>query len=98
MKECIPPNRMEWKIAGITISFLLFNLIMRKYESAGKDNIQIIKNKIQTLSPKIKGMGIDHFHENVNSLNAVLSEHGMLILNLMHQLFKVYKVCEGSTS
>ena len=89
---------MEWKIAGITIASLLFNLIMGKYESAGKENIQSIKNKIHTLSLNIKGMGIDHFHENVNSLNAVLSEHGMIILNLMHQLFKVYKVCEGSTS
>ena len=88
---------MEWNISGITIASLLFNLIMRKYESAGKENIQSIKNKIHNLSLNIKGMGIDHFNENVNSLNTVLSAHGMIILNLMPHLFKAYKVCKDST-
>ena len=41
---------------------------MRKYEAAGKDNIQIFKNKITMMDIKIKGMDIGHFHEHIDSL------------------------------
>ena len=87
---------MEYQILGITIDALLFNAAIRKYEAAGKDNIHIIKNKIQVLDLNIKGMDIDHFHDNVNFLTNSLSSHIMIIIYRMHQLFKEYNICKDS--
>ena len=39
-------NTTECQILGITISDLLFNVIVIKSEASGKVNIQIIKNNI----------------------------------------------------
>ena len=69
---------------------------MRKSEATSKANIQSIKNKIQALDLKIKGMDIDHFYEQVNSLTTALSEHGMVMTDTMHHLFNTYKVFQDN--
>ena len=75
MKKHILPNIIEFQIEGITIASLFFNVIMSKSETAGKANMQSIKNKIQALDLKIKVIDIDHFHEHVNSLYTSLKSH-----------------------
>ena len=52
--------------------------------------------KIQELDLKTKGMNIDHFHEHVNYLTTTLTAHGMIMMDLMHNLFNAKKVCEDS--
>ena len=45
IKKRILPNVIEFQISVITISSILFNVIMIKYEAAVKASIHIIKNK-----------------------------------------------------
>ena len=70
----------------------MFDIITRKSEAAGKDNIQSNKKKIQALDIKVKGMDIEHFHNPVYHLTNELEAHGIIILDIMNHLFKAYKV------
>ena len=90
------PNLTEFQISGITIAAMLFNVVMRKSESSGKADIQIIKNQIQALYLNIKGIDIDHCNENINSMTTALAAPGMIMTYIMHHLFKAYNVCDES--
>ena len=55
---------------------------MRKSEATSKANIQNVKNKIQALDFKIKGMDIDHFHgkwSKNNFVNQITQEFQKII-------------------
>ena len=69
---------------------------MIKYESAVNANIQSIKKNIRALEKKIKGMGIENFHEKINSLTTVLTSHSIIMPYLMYRVFKAYNVCKDS--
>ena len=96
MKMHILTNVMEFQILGITISALLFNGIMSKYDAAGKSNIYIINNKIEDMDLKIKRTDIDQFHEHVNHMTTELESQSMIIPDLIHQFFQVIKYFEES--
>ena len=95
-QNCILRNAMEWQIAVIPITYILSNVIMIKYESAVNANIQSIKKNIRALEKKIKGMGIENFHEKINSLTTVLTSHSIIMPYLMYRVFKAYNVCKDS--
>ena len=96
MKKHILPNVTYYQIVGITISALLFNVIMIKSEAAFKANMHNIKINIQDMDINIKGINIDHFHEHIDYLTTSLVAYVIIMPDLMHHLFKAYKVCEDS--